>query len=244
MDLRSLSLLPQRTREPLRSRALYRTGHRWRLRGVDDRRRALLLRIARGLLRPSARSAAVRGTDRLSGLREWPVTPSGSVCTGLVPRRTSSPRSHAFRVDVCSRSLVPETRPDRPRRASSASSGRATRSRRPQRSWTRRSSSPLPASLCLTALRAIAKGGIVVCAGIHMSDIPSFPYDILWGERTDSLGRQPHPPGCPRVLGPRAPRPGSHRGSPLHAGGHRPRPGGSARRTLPGRRGDRDRQMT
>ena len=33
------------------------------------------------------------------------------------------------------------------------------------------------------ALRAVAKGGIVVCAGIHMSDIPSFPYEILWGER-------------------------------------------------------------
>jgi alcohol dehydrogenase, propanol-preferring len=34
------------------------------------------------------------------------------------------------------------------------------------------------------ALRVLAKGGVVVCAGIHMSDIPSFPYDILWGERT------------------------------------------------------------
>lgn len=33
------------------------------------------------------------------------------------------------------------------------------------------------------ALRAIRKGGSVVCAGIHMSDIPSFPYEILWGER-------------------------------------------------------------
>ena len=33
------------------------------------------------------------------------------------------------------------------------------------------------------ALRATAKGGVVVCAGIHMSDIPSFPYSILWGER-------------------------------------------------------------
>jgi propanol-preferring alcohol dehydrogenase len=33
------------------------------------------------------------------------------------------------------------------------------------------------------ALRAIAPGGTVVCAGIHMSDIPSFPYEILWGER-------------------------------------------------------------
>lgn len=34
------------------------------------------------------------------------------------------------------------------------------------------------------ALRAVAKGGTVVCAGIHMSDIPSFPYSILWGERS------------------------------------------------------------
>ena len=34
------------------------------------------------------------------------------------------------------------------------------------------------------ALKASDKGGCVVCGGIHMSDIPSFPYDILWGERT------------------------------------------------------------
>jgi len=34
------------------------------------------------------------------------------------------------------------------------------------------------------ALRATAKGGSVVCAGIHMSDIPSFPYEILWEERS------------------------------------------------------------
>jgi alcohol dehydrogenase, propanol-preferring len=34
------------------------------------------------------------------------------------------------------------------------------------------------------ALRALAPGGTVVCAGIHMSEIPSFPYEILWHERT------------------------------------------------------------
>ncbi|HEY7345774.1 MAG TPA: zinc-dependent alcohol dehydrogenase family protein [Gaiella sp.] len=34
-----------------------------------------------------------------------------------------------------------------------------------------------------TALAHVRKGGCVVCAGIHMSDIPSFPYDLLWGER-------------------------------------------------------------
>ena len=39
-------------------------------------------------------------------------------------------------------------------------------------------------ALVPAALKAVAKGGIVVCGGIHMSDIPSFPYDILWGERT------------------------------------------------------------
>ena len=33
------------------------------------------------------------------------------------------------------------------------------------------------------ALAAVAPGGAVVCAGIHMSDIPSFPYGLLWGER-------------------------------------------------------------
>lgn len=34
------------------------------------------------------------------------------------------------------------------------------------------------------ALRAVRKGGHVVCGGIHMSDIPTFPYELLWGERT------------------------------------------------------------
>jgi len=34
------------------------------------------------------------------------------------------------------------------------------------------------------ALRAVAPGGVVVCGGIHMSDIPSFSYNILWGERS------------------------------------------------------------
>jgi len=37
--------------------------------------------------------------------------------------------------------------------------------------------------LVLRALRQVRKAGRVVCAGIHMSDIPGFPYEILWGER-------------------------------------------------------------
>lgn len=39
-------------------------------------------------------------------------------------------------------------------------------------------------SLVPAALRATRKGGVVVCAGIHMSDIPSFAYALLWGERS------------------------------------------------------------
>ncbi|WP_260839170.1 zinc-dependent alcohol dehydrogenase family protein [Methylomonas koyamae] len=39
-------------------------------------------------------------------------------------------------------------------------------------------------SLVPEALRQVVKGGTVVCAGIHMSEIPAFPYSILWGERT------------------------------------------------------------
>lgn len=39
-------------------------------------------------------------------------------------------------------------------------------------------------SLVPQALAATAKGATVVCAGIHMSDVPSFPYRMLWGERT------------------------------------------------------------
>ncbi|MGB6746441.1 MAG: alcohol dehydrogenase, partial [Xanthobacteraceae bacterium] len=38
-------------------------------------------------------------------------------------------------------------------------------------------------ALVPAALRAVRKGGRVICAGIHMSDIPSFPYSILWEER-------------------------------------------------------------
>lgn len=39
-------------------------------------------------------------------------------------------------------------------------------------------------ALVPVALAAVRKGGTVVCGGIHMSDIPSFPYDLLWGERS------------------------------------------------------------
>jgi len=38
--------------------------------------------------------------------------------------------------------------------------------------------------LVVEALRSVRRGGVVVCGGIHMTDIPSFPYELLWGERS------------------------------------------------------------
>src|SRR5215472_15769521 len=46
-----------------------------------------------------------------------------------------------------------------------------------------RSNSAPTGPLVPAALRAVAPAGVVVCAGIHMSDIPSFPYELLWQER-------------------------------------------------------------
>ena len=43
------------------------------------------------------------------------------------------------------------------------------------------------------ALKALAPGGTVVCAGIHMSDIPSFPYEDPLARAHDPLGREPDP---------------------------------------------------
>ena len=41
-------------------------------------------------------------------------------------------------------------------------------------------------ALVPAALKAVRKGGRVVCGGIHMADIPGFPYSLLWEERTSS----------------------------------------------------------
>ena len=73
-------------------------------------------------------------------------------------------------------------------------------------------------SLVPAALRAVARGGVVVCAGIHMSDIPSFPYELLWEERVPSLGRQPDSPGRRRVPRACARGTGAHRGHALRPG--------------------------
>ena len=75
---------------------------------------------------------------------------------------------------------------------------------------TRRSSSHRSATLVPAALRAVRKGGRVVCGGIHMSDIPAMPYALLWEERELCLGRQPDAPRRRGVLSDRAPSGRAH----------------------------------
>ncbi len=68
---------------------------------------------------------------------------------------------------------------------------RATARCRVGRRFERTAAAPLDAAIIFAAvgdlvplaLRAVRKGGRVVCAGIHMSDIPGFPYRLLWEER-------------------------------------------------------------
>ena len=77
----------------------------------------------------------------------------------------------------------PATRRPRRSRASWAPCGRAARpGRRPSRS-TPRSSSRRSARSCRPRCGPSTAAGVVVCGGIHMSDIPSFPYELLWEER-------------------------------------------------------------
>ena len=66
----------------------------------------------------------------------------------------------------------------------SAPSGPAAATNCRPSSSTPRSSSLRPASSSPRRSERLAPGGTVVCAGIHMTDIPSFPYEILWGERS------------------------------------------------------------
>lgn len=69
------------------------------------------------------------------------------------------------------------------------------------------------------ALRTLAHGGTVVCGGIHMSDIPAFPYERLWHERTIWLRGQSHPAGWRGFSRAGAEDPGENGDAHLSAGG-------------------------
>ena len=82
------------------------------------------------------------------------------------------------------------------------------------------------------ALGSVRKGGRVVCAGIHMTDIPAFPYDLLWEEREIDLGRQSDPPGWRGVPGPRRAHRDQDQDNAIPASGRQSRPGRSQGRRL------------
>ena len=172
----------ERAREPLRARPVHGPRPRRRLRDARRGRRPLRLAAARGLRRPRGRAAAVRRADR---------PPRAAHDRRRAAARALRLRRRAHIVCQVAlhqgRRVFAFTRADdrrrRPSRSSSAASGPATRWARRPRSSTRRSSSPPSASSCPRRCGRWGAGGVVVCAGIHMSDIPSFPYEMLWGER-------------------------------------------------------------
>ena len=93
-------------------------------------------------------------------------------------------------------SRAPETRPRNPLPCASVPSGLRELQRESARASRRGDHLCACREMVPAALASVRKGGIVVCAGIHMSDIPSFPYRLLWQERqivsVADLTRQDH----------------------------------------------------
>ena len=192
LDVRRVPLLPQRAREPLRPRPLHRLHARRRLRRGGRGRCPLLPSAAGRPVRRGARAAALRGADRVPGAARG--------------RRRRAPRP----VRVRRRRRTSSRSSPSPRGgASSRSRGRATtrRSRWPATlgaEWAGASGErpeELDAAIIFApagelvpeALAAVAKGGTVVCAGIHMSDDPVVPVRAPLGRAGPAVGREPHP---------------------------------------------------
>ena len=157
------------TRSPTRgSRSRCRDGY------ADARRRAAALRRAHRL--PRAADGGRRATARHLRVRRR-----------RAPRRAGRARRRASEVFAFTR--PGDEAGQRVRARGWAPRGRGRRTTLPP--------APLDAAILFApvgalvpaALRAVAPGGTVVCAGIHMSDIPSFPYELLWGERTCARSR-------------------------------------------------------
>src|ERR671928_182178 len=133
----------------------------------------------------------------VAGRRSSPST--RAPCAG--PTSTSSTASSPRRGCRSSPAhIVPRASRHRPRRVFALTRAEDTASqafaREPGAEWAGDAMGPAPeeldaaivfapvGALVPAALRALAPGGVVVCAGIHMSDIPSFPYADLWKERS------------------------------------------------------------
>ena len=121
-------------------------------------------------------------------------------------RRTFSSRSRRGKADAFMPSLVRATKPSQDfARALGAVWAGGSDERPPEALDAAITFAPVGA-LVPVALAAVKKGGRVVCGGIHMSDIPSFPYRLLWQERPARFRRQSHAQRRARVFGHRAAR--------------------------------------
>ena len=183
VDRRRVPLLSLRAREPVRERQVHRVPDRRRLRRVRCRRRPFLLSDPRGL--PDLQAAPL-------------------LCAGLIGHRSLRFAGDAERLGLygfgASAHIVAQVAAHEGRRVFAFTSPHDEEAQEFARElgaeWAGSSEEAPPeeldaaiifapvGTLVPAALRAVAKGGTVVCAGIHMSDIPSFPYEILWGERS------------------------------------------------------------
>ena len=178
------AVLHRRARKPVRRAAVHRLPHRRRLRRVRHRRHALLLALPDGYARRRGGAAPVRGPDRLSGTADGR---RGRAARAVRLRRGGAHLWRRWPRIRAGRSMPSRGQATTRRRRSPASLG-AT--------WAGGSTSRRPAELDAAIIFApVGRAGASRaagdragrhrgCGGIHMSDIPSFPYALLWGERS------------------------------------------------------------
>ena len=182
LDVRRVPVLPERARESLRPRAVHRVPAGRRLRGgaVADERFCFPI------------------PDGYDDLQAAPL-----LCAGLIGYRALRLAGDAERIGLygfgASAHIVAQVARYEGRRVfaftRAGDEDAQAFARELGAEWAGDALGPAPeeldaalifapaGELVPAALAAVAKGGTVVCAGIHMSDIPSFPYDLLWGER-------------------------------------------------------------
>ena len=171
-------------REPVRAGALHRAitrdGGYAEFTVADER---FCFPIPDGLSDVQAAPLLCAGLIGHRALPAWRVALGASASTASVRRRTCSRRSPwPMDGEVFAFTRGGDAAAQAHARALGANGPATRRAAHPSRS-TPRSSSRRWASSSRSRFGHVRKGGTIVCAGIHMSDIPSFPYEPLWGER-------------------------------------------------------------
>ena len=162
---------------------LHRLYDRRRLCGMHRRRRRYCFHLPAQYSRHRGGAAPVRGPDRLSHAQHGGRSRSASASTASARRRISSRRSRVIRGARSMRSRVPaiDAAQQFALRLGAAWAGNSDEAP-PDELDAAFIFAPVGALVPLRCARS-RRAGVVVCGGIHMSDIPSFPYAFLWGER-------------------------------------------------------------